>query len=192
MNTSLSLAPQVSSEAQLQWLQRADRTVALDIMKLINSTVEDGGVLGYEQAMSVDQGVDFAAALQARIEGGHTYALLGRAPAGPACLVILSRSSMPNCRHIADLSKGVVHPDYRGSGLVARAFAEIVRLCQAKGIELLTLDVREGTRAHRLWQRFGFQTYGVLDDYARVNGVKHRGHYMAQSVQSLAQRLNLS
>lgn len=67
-----------------------------------------------------------------------------------------------------------------------------MRLCQAKGIELLTLDVREGTRAHRLWQRFGFQTYGVLDDYARVNGVKHRGHYMAQSVQSLAQRLNLS
>jgi ribosomal protein S18 acetylase RimI-like enzyme len=111
--------------------------------------------------------------------------------AGPACLVILSRSSMPNCRHIADLSKGVVHPSYRGSGLVARAFSEVVRLCQAQGIELLTLDVREGTRAHRLWQSFGFQTYGVLDDYARVDGVKHRGHYMAQTVESLALRLNL-
>lgn len=192
MNTSPSLAPRVSAEPQLQWLNQTDSTVAADIMNLINSTVGDGGVLGYEQEMSVDQGVDFTAALQARIQGGDTYALLGCAPAGPACLVIVSRSSMPNCRHIADLSKGVVHPAHRGSGLVARAFVEIVRLCQAKGIELLTLDVREGTRAHRLWQRFGFQTYGVLEDYARVNGVKHRGHYMAQSVASLALRLNLN
>ncbi|MFD2644310.1 GNAT family N-acetyltransferase [Pseudomonas japonica] len=192
MNTSPSLAPRVSSETRLQWLNQADSTLAADIMNLINSTVGDGGVLGYEQEMSVDQGVDFTAALQARIQGGDTHALLGRAPAGPACLVIVSRSSMPNCRHIADLSKGVVHPAHRGSGLVARAFMEIVRLCQANGIELLTLDVREGTRAHRLWQRFGFQTYGVLEDYARVKGVKHRGHYMAQSVQNLALRFNLN
>lgn len=191
MNTLLSLEQQSSPEPQLQWLHRADSSIAQDIMKLINSTVGDGGVLGYEQEMSADQGADFTAALLTRIQGGDTHALLGRSPGGPACLVIVSRSSMPNCRHIADLSKGVVHPDYRGSGLVARAFVEIVQLCQTTGIELLTLDVREGTRAHRLWQRFGFHTYGVLEDYARVNGEKHRGHYMAQSVESMALRLNL-
>ncbi|PLU84865.1 MULTISPECIES: GNAT family N-acetyltransferase [Pseudomonas] len=190
MNTlsSKQLAP---GEPQLQWLRQADSDTAPAIMQLINSTVGDGGVLGYEHEMSAGQSVEFTASLQERIRGGDTHVLLGKAMAGPACLVILSRSSMPNCRHIADLSKGVVHPAYRGSGLVARAFSEVVRLCQAQGIELLTLDVREGTRAHRLWQSFGFQTYGVLDDYARVDGVKHRGHYMAQTVESLALRLNL-
>lgn len=190
MNLSLSLEAQGSPEPQLQWLRRADSGIAQDIVELVNSTVGDGGVLGYEQEMSAAQGADFTAALLARIQGGDTHALLGRSLAGPACLVIVSRSSMPNCRHIADLSKGVVHPDHRGAGLVARAFVEIVQMCQATGIELLTLDVREGTRAHRLWQRFGFQTYGVLEDYARVNGEKHRGHYMAQSVENLALRLN--
>ncbi|MEE9945622.1 MAG: GNAT family N-acetyltransferase [Pseudomonas asiatica] len=190
MNTlsSKQLAP---GEPQLQWLRQADSHTAPAIMQLINSTVGDGGVLGYEHEMSAGQSVEFTASLQERIRGGDTHVLLGKAMAGPACLVILSRSSMPNCRHIADLSKGVVHPAYRGSGLVARAFCEVVRLSQAQGIELLTLDVREGTRAHRLWQSFGFQTYGVLDDYARVDGVKHRGHYMAQTVESLALRLNL-
>lgn len=190
MNTSTALETLAYAELELQWLHRADSDTALDIMTLINSTVGDDGVLGYEREMSVQQGTDFTAVLQDRIHSGNTHALLGRAMAGPACLVILSRSSMPNCRHIADLSKGVVHPAYRGSGLVARAFREVVHLCQAQNIELLTLDVREGTRAHRLWQSFGFQTFGVLEDYARVDGVKYRGHYMAQSVESLALRLN--
>lgn len=192
MNTSNALKTLAHNAPQLHWLHHADSDTALDIMALINSTVKDGGVLGYEHEMTIDQGVQFTNALQERIQGGNTHALLGRTSEGPACLVILSRSSMPNCRHIADLSKGVVHPSHRGSGLVARAFREIVRLCKEQGIELLTLDVREGTRAHRLWQRFGFQSYGVLEDYARVNGIKHRGHYMAQSVENLALQLNLN
>lgn len=63
-------------------------------------------------------------------------------------------------------------------------------MARTLGIELLTLDVREGSRAHRLWSTLGFASFGVLNDYARVNGVSHRGHYMVQRVDDLAARLN--
>ena len=78
--------------------------------------------------------------------------------------------------------------------LLAQAKSKIVEVDTATAqsrIETggaLVLDVREGTRAHALWERFGFQTYGVLDDYARVNGQRFRGHFMSQTVASLKQR----
>ena len=55
----------------------------------------------------------------------------------------------------------------------------------------MTLDVRENTRAHKLWGRMGFVSFGVLEDYARVGETSHRGHYMTQRVSDLAARLAL-
>lgn len=174
----------------LRWLRQIDADTAQQIVELINSTVEDGGTLGYERVMTPEQGVEFSLSLQSRLQEGGTHALLGSNGYEPVCFVMLSQSGMPNCRHIGNLSKGVVHPRHRGHGVVPRAFREIVVMARTLGIELLTLDVREGSRAHRLWSTLGFASFGVLNDYARVNGVSHRGHYMMQRVDDLAARLN--
>jgi hypothetical protein len=71
------------------------------------------------------------------------------------------------------------------------ALAEIVSRARELGVEQFELDVRENSRAHRLWQQMGFRTWGVMDDYARVNGCAYRGHYMRQSVDDLSNRLGL-
>lgn len=176
----------------LTWLKKIDSTIALQVMELINSTTKDGGTLGYDKPMTPDQCAEFSLSLQDEIQKGDSYAILGSSPVGPACFAVIMQSRMPNCRHIANLSKGVVHPSHRGMGLVAKVFREIVDFSEAHDIELLTLDVREGTRAHLLWETLGFRSFGVLDDYARVNGVKYRGHYMSQSVENLAKRLRLA
>lgn len=81
-----------------------------------------------------------------------------------------------------------MHPAWRGHRLVEVAFEALVARADALGIEQFVLDVREGSRAHALWQRFGFVSYGVLEDYARVDGRRHRGHYMVQSVAALRER----
>ena len=175
----------------LDWLKKIDGAIALQIMELINSTTKDGGTLGYEESMTPEQCAEFSLSLQDEIQKGDSYAILGSSDVGPACFAVITQSRMPNCRHIANLSKGVVHPNHRGMGLVAKVFREIVDFSEAHDIELLTLDVREGTRAHLLWETLGFRSFGVLEDYARVNGVKYRGHYMSQSVDHLARVIRL-
>ena len=92
--------------------------------------------------------------------------------------------------HRAELAKGVVHPEFRGMHFVQLALREITRRAERLGVEQLVLDVREHTRAHRLWQFFGFETYGVLEDYARAQGRVHRGHFMAQAVRALRLRVD--
>jgi pyrroloquinoline quinone (PQQ) biosynthesis protein C len=99
---------------------------------------------------------------------------------------------MPNCRHIANLSKGIIRSDYQKRGLVKGAFLNICDYCDAHGYSLITLDVRENSRPHQLWLGLGFAEYGRLIDYARVDGISHPGVYMQQSTAGLRARLSAS
>jgi ribosomal protein S18 acetylase RimI-like enzyme len=135
--------------------------------------------------MSATEAQAFIEDLRHCVADGGSSVLLGRVDGQPAFLAILTLNRMPNCRHRAELSKGVVHPDYRGKNFVQLGFRALLLRAEQLGIEQLVLDVREGCRAHALWQRFGFVSFGVLEDYARIDGKSHRGHFMVQSVASL-------
>lgn len=176
------------TELLLRWEQDPTDATLAAIVELIDCTREDGGTLGYAAPMSAAEEQAFARWLKAALHAREVHALLGSAGGYLKFFCLLTPSPMPNCRHRAELSKGVMHPGHRGRNLLPRVFRAIVRQAEQLGIEQLVLDVREGTRAHALWERFGFQTYGVLDDYARVNGQRFRGHFMSQTVAALKQR----
>lgn len=176
--------------ARYDWIDRIDDRLAGQLVELVNSTVADGGMLGFERALTPHQEVQFVAALRVGIASGRTHLLMGRVDARPAFMALLHLNGMATCRHRAELAKGVVHPDFRGLRFVQLALREITRRAEQLGVEQLVLDVRENTRAHHLWQFFGFETYGVLEDYARVGDAVHRGHFMAQAVQALRRRVD--
>ena len=177
-------------EQRLIWNPPLEGDVACAVVCLINSTVDDGGTLGHAEPMTELAASRFLAQLTRGLDAGDVQLLLGFAGAEPTFMVMMTQSLMPNCRHTAELSKGVVHPHWRGRRLVEAAFRALVERAELSGVEQFVLDVREESRAHALWQRFGFVSYGVLEDYARVGGRVHRGHYMAQSVQSLRRRIS--
>lgn len=171
------------------WISSLDVYTARSVVALVDTASGDGGTLGYPAPMTEAEAEDFIFSLQRRVASGESHVLVGWVGHRAAFLVVLSTSGMTNCRHRAELSKGVVHPDFRGRHLVERALAEIVAKAESLQVEQLVLDVREGCRAHRLWQLHGFETFGVLEDYARMGGTRHRGHYMVQSVTALRARL---
>jgi pyrroloquinoline quinone (PQQ) biosynthesis protein C len=103
--------------------------------------------------------------------------------------VLVTPNTMPNCRHIAELSKGIVHSAHQKGGIVKAAFLEIVRHCESRGIELLTLDVREHSAPHRIWEGLGFRQYGRLEDYARDDGRSVAGVFLCQTTADLKERL---
>jgi GNAT superfamily N-acetyltransferase len=171
------------------WVSGQDLSDGHAIVELINAAVADEGTLGYAAPMSAVEAEAYIDSLVLRIAAGDCHAFLVRVDGVPAFMALLTVSGMHNCRHRAELSKGVAAPRFRGLGLLALTFREIVQRAEMLGVEQLVLDVREGTRAHRLWQRYGFRTYGVLEDYARFGGVSHRGHFMVQTTASLRARV---
>jgi ribosomal protein S18 acetylase RimI-like enzyme len=173
----------------VQWASLIDEDTADGIVSLIDCAVQDGGALGYSAPLTPDEAEGFLDHLQQRIWSGDAHLLLGRAAGAPVMMVVMQLNAMHNCRHRAEICKGIVHPAYRGRGLVEVGIRRVAEKAVALGVEQLVIDVREGSRAHALWRHFGFATYGVLEDYARIAGQRCRGHYMVQDVAALRLRL---
>lgn len=179
----------MDADVNYGWISGQEASDAQAVVELINAAVADEGALGYAAPMSAAEAQAYVGRLFHRIDAGDCHLFLVRVSGVPAFMALLNLTGMPNCRHRAELSKGVAAPQFRGRGLLQLAFREIVERAEMLGVEQLVLDVREGTRAHRLWGRYGFQTYGILEDYARYGGVSHRGHFMVQSTASLRARV---
>jgi ribosomal protein S18 acetylase RimI-like enzyme len=178
-------------DVSVQWVTQFDDEACAAIVSLVDFAVNDGGTLGYSRPLAHEEAVGFVAGLKRRVDIGEAHVLLGRASGLPAVLAVLSLNGMHNCRHRAEIGKGIVHPAFRGQRLVELALKQLVKRAESLEVDQLVLDVREGSRAHALWVRFGFCGYGVLDDYARIDGKTHRGHYMVQPVASLRARLGM-
>ena len=171
---------------KLHWNPVFTGVVGAGLVGLINATVTDGGTLGFAEVLTAEAAERLLLGLNRKILEGDAEALYATLDAEPAFFVMINLSGMPNCRHSAELVKGVVAPRLRGQHLPRAAFRALVERARALGIEQFVLDVREGTRAHALWSHYGFKTWGVLPNYARVDGKTYAGHYMAQSVEALA------
>ncbi|MBT2324121.1 GNAT family N-acetyltransferase [Variovorax paradoxus] len=191
IESSYSIVATTPPIVTAQWITQFDEDTCDDIISLIDMAVRDGGTLGYSNPLDPEEAEGFLANLERRVVAGEAHVLLGRAEGVAVMMAVLSLNGMHNCCHRAEISKGVVHPAFRGRRLVELALKKLVERAELFGVEQLVLDVREHSRAHALWTRFGFVTYGVLDDYARTGGQRFRGHFMMQTTASLRSRLSM-
>ena len=81
--------------------------------------------------------------------------------------VQLGCDTPPNQRHRADVSKLLVHPDFRRRGIARALMAELEREAGRLGRSLLTLDTRTGDGAEPLYASLGYRTAGVIPNYCR-------------------------
>jgi L-amino acid N-acyltransferase YncA len=154
---------------------------------MLAASVADDGILGYATPLSDEDGTAFCDDLQRRLSSGEALVLLGEDERGTVAMCVAAVSSMPNCRHIAEISKAFLDPRVRRGRAVTELVAAVCTRMAAEGVELLRIDVREGSPAHRVWTRFGFTTFGVLEDYSRVGDARFRGHFMQHSVAALSE-----
>jgi RimJ/RimL family protein N-acetyltransferase len=157
------------------------------ITAMLAGSVEEEGILGYREPLTADEESAFCDALQHKLTSGSGQVLLGEDGAGVIGMCVVDISTMPNCRHIAEVSKTYLDPRIRKSSAVTELAYAVCRRLGELGVETLKIDVREDSPAHHVWQRFGFTTYGILDDYSRVNGMVYRGHFMTHSIGRLEQ-----
>jgi GNAT superfamily N-acetyltransferase len=72
----------------------------------------------------------------------------------------------PNQPHRADVARVLVHRSARRRGLAQRLMEQLEREARAEGKTLLVLDAVTGGDAARLYERLGWNTVGVIPDYA--------------------------
>jgi pyrroloquinoline quinone (PQQ) biosynthesis protein C/L-amino acid N-acyltransferase YncA len=160
------------------------------IVGLYNDAIAQTTGIGYAAPLGEHEGRAVVDGISTALDKGDIAVFAGFDGDDMVVLALLQASTMPNCKHIANLSKGIIRSDYQKNGLVRDAFSAIADYCLEQGHELITLDVRENSKAHHVWKSIGFNEYGRLQDYARVDGIAHAGVYMSQTASDLKARLS--
>ncbi|MCG8560443.1 MAG: GNAT family N-acetyltransferase [Hyphomicrobiales bacterium] len=80
--------------------------------------------------------------------------------------VQLDTDTPPNQPHRAEVSKLMVHPEFRRQGIARTLMVELERLAGRQGRSLITLDTRTGDHAEPLYASLGYRTVGVIPGYS--------------------------
>ena len=73
----------------------------------------------------------------------------------------------PNQPHRAEVSKLLVHPDFRRQGIARTLMLELERQASHRARNLITLDTVTGDKAESLYRSLGYETAGVIPGYSR-------------------------
>lgn len=82
---------------------------------------------------------------------------------GTAQLVL---PTMPNQTHKAEVSKMMVHPDFRRQGIAGGLLSALIEEAKERGFRLLTLDTRTNDSAQPLYTKHGFEVAGEIPGFA--------------------------
>lgn len=176
-------------EVELRWLTEIDNRTSEGLLSLLNRVLQTETTIGFPGPLDHSRGTELIRMLDEDVRAYRRHVLVATDKDCVVGQLILTPHSLPNCRHLIEVSRGVIDPSYRGTGLAFRAFEEVANKSELLGCEVLYLDVRAGTVAAEMWKSFGFTTFGLLPDYARVGGKRYKGLFMHQSVSDLRQRL---
>lgn len=182
---SLGKAPNV----KLRWLDEISNQTGDGILRVMNQVLKYESTIGFPGPLDAVSGQSIIANLNEDVKARRSHVLVAEQGDTVVGQVILTPHRLPNCKHLVELSRGIIDPSFRGAGLALSAFREIAKKCDEIGGEVIYLDVRAGTVAAELWKSFGFLPFGKLADYARVNGRGYQGLYMSQKVSSLKETL---
>lgn len=179
-----------TENTRYDWVTQLNDQDGQGLIALYNDSLSSGTYIGYTEIISAQQSMSIIKGLNEKLDVNAIHLLLIKQGDSIVGSVQVTPSSMPNCRHSAELSKGIIASHCQGSGLMRQSFLQIALYCQEMGYEQVTLDVRYDSKPHLIWQKLGFKEFGVLTDYARVDGKKLRGAYMYQPTHELIERLN--
>ncbi|AUX23374.1 GCN5 family acetyltransferase [Sorangium cellulosum] len=175
-----------SADIEIAWVEEIDARFAGEIRALFNAVLETEDVIGFPGPLRGGEAEPFFEGVRLDVRLGRKRALVVRSCGELVAMVLLSQNGQPNCRHLGEVSKCMIHPRHRGRGILEAGLRALCARCHELGIEVLTLDVRKGTRAEGLWRRLGFSPFGELPDYARVGGRTEAGVFMWAPVARLA------
>ncbi|MCC4241248.1 GNAT family N-acetyltransferase [Thalassospira povalilytica] len=144
----------------------ADRLEAFGAM--LHACVHDGASIGFIEPFPISEAVAFwRDRIIPAVAGGKRTLFVALDDDRVVGTVQLDIDTMPNQAHRGDISKLMVHPDCRRRGIARLLMQAAERRAGELGRSLLTLDTRTGDSAETLYASLGFETAGVIPQFAR-------------------------
>jgi ribosomal protein S18 acetylase RimI-like enzyme len=137
------------------------------LSEILRDCVHEGASVGFVLPFGAEEAQSF---WRDRVAPPHAagtrivlVATLGQEIVGTAQLDL---DAMPSKRHHAEVSKVLVDPRFRRSGIARALMEEIERRAARSGRWLLTLDTA-GDAAEALYRTLGYELAGIIPLYAR-------------------------
>lgn len=142
-------------------------TLASALADVLLDCVEGGASVSFMLPMPREKALEFWRGVLAGAARHERILLVAETGAGRIIGTVQLITALPdNQPHRADIAKMLVHRDARRRGVAAQLMAAVDHTAREEGKTVLVLDTVTGGDAERLYQRAGWQTVGVVPNYA--------------------------
>ncbi|MEJ8574598.1 GNAT family N-acetyltransferase [Microbaculum marinum] len=139
-----------------------------DLADLLHACVHAGANINFVLPFSQDQAMDFwRQKVVAPARAGTRVVWVARTSGDIVGSVQLDTDTPPNQPHRAEVTKLLVHPDFRRRGIARRLMADLERHAAGLGRSLITLDTRTGDKAEPLYVSLRYTVVGTIPDFCR-------------------------
>lgn len=134
---------------------------------LLHACVEAGAGVNFVLPFAMGESEEYwSGTVVPKLRDGGSVLLVAMSGARILGSVRLDLVPMPNQPHRAEVSKLLVHPDFRRRGIASAMMRELERRALKLNRTLLTLDTRTGDPSEALYAGLGYVTVGIVPDYA--------------------------
>ncbi|MBE3640168.1 GNAT family N-acetyltransferase [Mangrovicoccus algicola] len=139
-----------------------------DLCGVLADCVAAGAAVGFLAPLSAGAARGFwQDTVRPALAAGERRLFLARDAGRVVGTVQLLIAMPPNQPHRCEIAKMMVHPGWRRRGIGRALMGAALAAASAAGRRLVTLDTKQGDAAEPLYRGLGFETAGVIPDYAR-------------------------
>ena len=133
---------------------------------ILQACVADGASVGFLLPFPLESALAYWQKLGPALAANEIKLLIARLHGETVGTVQLHLATPANGRHRAEVAKLLVHPKARRQGIASQLMQAVEKLANAENRTLLVLDTRTSDTAERLYQSLGWQTAGIIPEYA--------------------------
>lgn len=134
---------------------------------ILQDAVHNGASVGYLAPLSRADALAYWDSIIPTLATPQRILLVAEIDGEIAGTVQLVLETRPNGNHRAEVSKLLVHTDYRRRGIARALMQQIETEARAAARTLLVLDTQTGEPAEELYVQLGYARTGVVPAYAR-------------------------
>jgi hypothetical protein len=177
---------------RFEWASAVNEDDGLQMVSILNAVAEREGTNGFSRPLSEGEGLKLVANLNLALRQGGCHQLFAREPRNGRIVSIatLEQIKIQARSHTAELKRLASAPAWRGMAgrFLLDGWEVILDRCRSHGYDILNIDVSEDG-PYQLWERFGFNVYAKISDYARVGERRLDGYFLSVRLADAYQRL---